>query len=98
MADLWASAPLLLGKTLQTATGRQFDVVTVGEAHLVVRIASTGNDRRIYRREIEATEALWQETGTAPTPGAIRDAQASEANPAYMVPIIQELRGLRQKA
>ena len=98
MTDLWAYAPALVGQTLQTATGREFDIVHVGTNHLMIRVSSTGNERRVSQREIEATDALWPSSNLPPRPDEIRAAQASETNPAYMVPLVRALRGLRQKA
>ncbi len=89
MDDLWQRVGRLKGQTLvTTGRGRSFDVVDVRPDAVVITVHSTGKVRRVPRSEIEAAAKLGI-TGLGLTPQAIRDAGASEANPASVAAILE---------
>lgn len=89
--DLWRRVTGLEGRTLHT-TARQepFDVASVRPDGVLVRIHSSGKERLIPRTEIEAG-AAYADRGGDLIPSALRQAGASEANPAYVAAILGEV-------
>ncbi len=62
--DIWAEVRKREGQTLRTLDRRKpFSVVSVGEAALVVRPMSTGKERAIPRKHVEAAMRQLQAAG-----------------------------------
>jgi hypothetical protein len=90
MAFPWEEVRVLTGKTLCTVRGRTFDIVTVDDDAVEIFVRSTQKPRTIDRDEFE--RALVADLFTAQVrPQQLRDAEASEANPAYVAAIIHEI-------
>jgi hypothetical protein len=96
-ATLWECVAGLSGKTLRTLRGKTFDVSSVTPTEVVVVPLSTGKPRPIRREEIEQAHAL----GIEPTrliAKEVRDAGASEVNPAYVVAILKAIQPQEKSA
>ncbi len=82
----------LEGSTLETITGAHFTVDSVSEDGTVtVMPHSTKKYRRIPVKELEAAYHL-QLQGKDLRPSTVRNAGASEANPAYVTAIIRAVQ------
>lgn len=95
MATLCEKARELAGQTLMATTGRAtFDVTGVTDTRVEIVPRRTGKRRPISCREFERAEALGLARADV-TPSQLREAGASEANPAYVAAIIHALfRGI----
>ena len=93
MEEMWVSVRALQGRTLLTARGNPFCVVSVKTGYVAVVLQSTGKERRISRAEIEGAIALALQ-GRDISPSRLREAGVSEANPAYVAAIVRHI--LRQ--
>jgi hypothetical protein len=90
LAFPWEAVRALNGKSLTTVRGRTFDILTVADESVVISVLSTGKTRSISRAEFErAHDAGLFIAGVRPQ--QLRDANASEANPAYVAAIIREI-------
>lgn len=81
----------LEGRTLTTTSGRAtFEVTSVTDTCVEIVPRSTGKSRAIYCQEFERAEALGLATADV-IPSQLRDAGASEGNPAYVAAIIRAI-------
>jgi hypothetical protein len=91
MGQLWARVAELQAKTITTTTGRaQFNVDRVTDTGIVITPHSTGLPRKIQRRELESAAGLGLTTDQL-TPTRVRQAGASEFNPAYVAAILRAI-------
>ena len=89
MATLCGKVRALEGQMLAIVTGRAtFDVTGVNDKRVEVVPRSTGQTRPIYCQEFERAEALGLARADV-TPSQLREAGASEGNPAYVAAIIR---------
>ena len=92
MARLWDGVRALEGRTLQTVTGKGFDVVSVSDSHVRVTLHSSGRTLPIPRKAFDQAEALGLATASV-RPSELREAQVSEGQPAYVAAIIRAVIG-----
>lgn len=92
MANLWERVQTLKGRTLQTVRdGVPFEIVSIDDSRVKV-LVSSGKTYSIYRREFDKAEALGLATAEV-RPVQLRQAGASEGNPAYVAAIIRAAVG-----
>lgn len=92
MARLWGGVRALEGQTLQTVTGKGFDVVSVSDSQARVTVHSSGRTYPIPRKAFDLAEELGLDTSSI-RPSALREARVSEGQPAYAAAIIHAVRG-----
>ncbi len=89
--QIWGRVRELEGRTLRTTgQGKSFDVEAVTEHSVAISPHSTHRLRSISRQEFERAVRLGLR-GEKLTPIAIRQARASEANPAYVAAILRTI-------
>jgi hypothetical protein len=93
MLDVWQLVGQLKGSTLLTSRGNAFIVDSVTDTAMFVTPVSTGRLRRIPRAEIEKTDEV-EPAGSELRPVDVRNASASEYNPAYCAAIVNAARAL----
>jgi hypothetical protein len=91
--DFWREVQSLVGRNLQTLDqGKPFEVILVKDGVVIVRVGSSGKERKIRRKQIEpAWNELIRRSVLART--TIRD-QYSKFNPAYIAAILAALPGI----
>ncbi len=92
MGRLWDEVRALEGRTLQTVTGKGFDVASVSASHARVTLHSSGRTLPIPRKAFDEAESLGLDTSSV-TPSELREARVSEGQPAYVAAIIRVVRG-----
>jgi hypothetical protein len=94
-ATLCEKVQIPKGQSLPTAAGRtRFLIAEVNDRRVEVVPHSTGKMRPIYCQEFERAEALGLAHADV-TPSQLRQAGASEGNPAYVAAIIRAVvRGM----
>jgi hypothetical protein len=91
MARLWEGVRALEGRTLQTVTGKSFDVAEISDSHVRVTVHSSGRTYPIPRRAFDQAEAFGLDTPSV-RPSKLREARVSEGQPAYVAAIIHAVR------
>lgn len=87
MATLWDEVRLLEGRTLQTVTGKGFDVVSVSGSHVRVSLHSSGRTLPIPRKAFDQAEELGLDTASV-RPIDLREARIAGDQPTYVAAII----------
>jgi hypothetical protein len=87
---LWDQVRSLAGETLETVDGAKFDVVTVDDKKITIRLHSSDRTYPVYRRELAKAEELGMITADV-RPRQLRASHVSEGKPAYVASIIHEV-------
>jgi hypothetical protein len=98
MSQLWPYAARLVGNTHQTAAGKPFLIVAIKGRYLTLRLTSAGKERRVQLEEIEATEAVSNQSTPTPSNDAMGKSKVSETSAPYLASLVQELRRIADMA
>lgn len=90
MEDLWVRITKLQGQTLRTVRNLPFEVIAVTDRQVIIRVGSSGLERPITKDAFHAAAPLKQ-AGKQIRPIDVRNAGASEMNPAYVAAILNHI-------
>ena len=87
--EIWTVIAGLEGQTLKTLDrGRPFDIVRVGPRAVIVRLHSTGRERRVERDDVESAFDELRQRGQL-TPTDIHE-RHSAVDPAYVAAMLAQ--------
>ncbi|MBE9507113.1 MAG: hypothetical protein IMY86_03615, partial [Chloroflexi bacterium] len=93
VSEFWAEITRLAGRGIRTlGKGAVFDVLDVDDKAVRIKIASTGRDGAIYRRELESMWSVLTQQGELPQ--TVMRNQYSQFKAAYITAILATLPGV----
>jgi hypothetical protein len=91
MNDISRLRQCLIGRQIETVTGRVSTIVDLTNLYVTIKVESSNAPRNIPWKAIVATQELSNKLGHTPSPSEIREHGVIEYSPAYTLPILLEV-------